>query len=429
MVKIAHHIKDGVEAVGDKVHVAIGGSQSDDNGNFVDALQAPSRSRLGNLPPLPWLSADAHLFQGEFGAADFGVSASVNSNAAAIIAPASPPGGSVESLLQASSFPSTAIAPPLSVAATARRPTHRMRHSVDAPVLVLKDTNALSRRDSSPDASSLDLGPSPGRVALRRDSARCGQGSATYVPRRCSPDDGGIGGDGHSLVPIPFPRVVSGAPPSSPLNTPSLSQSPSFDPVERATSNNRGASLTSLVTSFPRRGCPPPERFQSEVDGASSRRRPRFDSMVNLGVASGEQANARNLMARDATEGSVSQQTLVVREEGRHQRTFDVVHCDLKAANILTTTTENREIKVVTGTPNWMAPEVIELKGASPKSDIWSIGCTVIELLTGRPLYGDIGNAMTVMFRIVEDESPPTPERFSSPLVAFLKECFHEGSS
>ncbi|KAH9166812.1 hypothetical protein EDB89DRAFT_2001373 [Lactarius sanguifluus] len=84
-----------------------------------------------------------------------------------------------------------------------------------------------------------------------------------------------------------------------------------------------------------------------------------------------------------------------------------------------------REIKDVTGTPNWMAPEFIELKGASPKSDIWSLGCTVIELLTVRPPYGDIGNAMTVMFRIVKDESPPTPERLSSPLVAFLKGCFH----
>jgi serine/threonine protein kinase len=138
------------------------------------------------------------------------------------------------------------------------------------------------------------------------------------------------------------------------------------------------------------------------------------------------------------------------------------VHCDLKAANILTTKTGNvklsdfgvslnlrameREIKDVAGTPNWMAPEVIELKGASTKSDIWSLGCTVIELLTGRPPYGDIGNAMTgdwtsayhvypqslirkkrtVMFRIVEDESPPIPERFSGPLVGFLKECFHK---
>ena len=47
------------------------------------------------------------------------------------------------------------------------------------------------------------------------------------------------------------------------------------------------------------------------------------------------------------------------------------------------------------GTIFWMAPEVIELKGASTKSDIWSLGCTVIELLTGRPPYGEIANSMS----------------------------------
>jgi serine/threonine protein kinase len=31
-----------------------------------------------------------------------------------------------------------------------------------------------------------------------------------------------------------------------------------------------------------------------------------------------------------------------------------------------------------------------------------------------------------VMFRIVEDDCPPIPERFSEPLSAFLKECFHK---
>lgn len=98
--------------------------------------------------------------------------------------------------------------------------------------------------------------------------------------------------------------------------------------------------------------------------------------------------------------------------EGLHYlHASDVVHCDLKAANILTTKNGNvklsdfgvslnlrameREIKDVAGTPNWMAPEVIELKGASTKSDIWSLGCTVVELLTGRPPYADIANSMT----------------------------------
>ncbi|CEH17056.1 related to ser thr protein kinase [Ceraceosorus bombacis] len=86
-----------------------------------------------------------------------------------------------------------------------------------------------------------------------------------------------------------------------------------------------------------------------------------------------------------------------------------VVHCDLKAANILTTKNGNvklsdfgvslnlkavEAIKNVKndaiGTPNWMAPEVIELKGASTSADIWSLGCTIIELLTGKPPYGDM---------------------------------------
>ncbi|KAF7308545.1 Cell division control protein [Mycena chlorophos] len=129
--------------------------------------------------------------------------------------------------------------------------------------------------------------------------------------------------------------------------------------------------------------------------------------------------------------------------EGLHYlHSSDVVHCDLKAANILTTKNGNvklsdfgvslnlrameREIKDVAGTPNWMAPEVIELKGASPKSDIWSLACTVVELLTGRPPYAEIANSMSVMFRIVEDDMPPLPESCSPSLEDFLKQCFNK---
>ncbi|CAE6452233.1 unnamed protein product [Rhizoctonia solani] len=128
--------------------------------------------------------------------------------------------------------------------------------------------------------------------------------------------------------------------------------------------------------------------------------------------------------------------------EGLHYlHQCSVVHCDLKAANILTTKNGNvklsdfgvslnlhamEKVNEVAGTPNWMAPEVIELKGASTKSDIWSLGCVIIELLTGRPPYGDIPNGLTVMFRIVEDERPPIPEGFSPMLRNFLELCFNK---
>jgi hypothetical protein len=44
--------------------------------------------------------------------------------------------------------------------------------------------------------------------------------------------------------------------------------------------------------------------------------------MVNLGVASGENASASDLMGRNATEGSASRKTLVIREEGKSRRTL-----------------------------------------------------------------------------------------------------------
>ncbi|GFH27050.1 protein kinase domain-containing protein, partial [Haematococcus lacustris] len=39
----------------------------------------------------------------------------------------------------------------------------------------------------------------------------------------------------------------------------------------------------------------------------------------------------------------------------------------------------------VVGTPYWMAPEVIEMTQVTPASDIWSVGCLIVELRTGSP--------------------------------------------
>lgn len=72
-----------------------------------------------------------------------------------------------------------------------------------------------------------------------------------------------------------------------------------------------------------------------------------------------------------------------------------------------------------------MAPEVIELKGATTKSDIWSLGCTLVELVTGKPPYGDL-LAMSAMFRIVEDDYPPLPPNISKDMQDFLLCCFQK---
>ncbi|EDU46906.1 serine/threonine-protein kinase 3 [Pyrenophora tritici-repentis Pt-1C-BFP] len=116
-----------------------------------------------------------------------------------------------------------------------------------------------------------------------------------------------------------------------------------------------------------------------------------------------------------------------------------VIHRDIKGANILTTKEglvkladfgvatkqSGLDQSSVVGTPYWMAPEVIELSGATTSSDIWSLGCTVIELIEGKPPYHKL-QPMQALFRIVNDEHPPIPGSASPLLREFLMECFQK---
>lgn len=71
-----------------------------------------------------------------------------------------------------------------------------------------------------------------------------------------------------------------------------------------------------------------------------------------------------------------------------------------------------------------MAPEVINEKSeVTSACDIWSLGCTVIELITGKPPYFEL-NPFTAMIKIVYEDSPPLPEDISDDMVDFLKKCF-----
>ena len=47
------------------------------------------------------------------------------------------------------------------------------------------------------------------------------------------------------------------------------------------------------------------------------------------------------------------------------------------------------------------APQVIEMTSVSSASDIWSVGCLAIELLTGSPPYSEL-QPMSALFRVVQ---------------------------
>uniref|UniRef100_A0A673KQ63 Mitogen-activated protein kinase kinase kinase 19 n=1 Tax=Sinocyclocheilus rhinocerous TaxID=307959 RepID=A0A673KQ63_9TELE len=69
----------------------------------------------------------------------------------------------------------------------------------------------------------------------------------------------------------------------------------------------------------------------------------------------------------------------------------------------------------VHGTPYWMAPEVISETGHGRKSDIWSIGCTVFEMATGKPPLAHM-NKMAALFYIGAQKGlmPSLSDDFSS---------------
>ena len=78
--------------------------------------------------------------------------------------------------------------------------------------------------------------------------------------------------------------------------------------------------------------------------------------------------------------------------------------------------------------PFAVAPEIISLQGASKASDIWSLGCTIVELLEGKPPWSELDSNMAVLFKIVEEEWP-IPEHYSDELQKFLRLCFQKDPS
>ncbi|GBG83157.1 hypothetical protein CBR_g36773 [Chara braunii] len=77
------------------------------------------------------------------------------------------------------------------------------------------------------------------------------------------------------------------------------------------------------------------------------------------------------------------------------------------------------------GTVQWMAPEVASQSGTlSAACDIWSLGCTVIEMATSRAPWSDVGDTMSTLFRIAcTNDVPAFPPHVSLEAKDFLSKC------
>eukprot|EP01087_Luapelamoeba_hula_P021474 TRINITY_DN7518_c0_g2_i1.p1 TRINITY_DN7518_c0_g2~~TRINITY_DN7518_c0_g2_i1.p1 ORF type:complete len:768 (-),score=107.22 TRINITY_DN7518_c0_g2_i1:250-2553(-) len=124
-----------------------------------------------------------------------------------------------------------------------------------------------------------------------------------------------------------------------------------------------------------------------------------------------------------------------------HKKGF--AHRDIKGANILVTNdgipklcdfgcskklkdivSYGQGCQTVTGTPYWMAPEVIKGKNYGRKADVWSLGAVVVEMATGFPPWSDLP-PVAALFKIGSEDTPaPIPDLLSDQGKDFLLLCF-----
>lgn len=106
---------------------------------------------------------------------------------------------------------------------------------------------------------------------------------------------------------------------------------------------------------------------------------------------------------------------------------------DFGAAKVIAKNSTKRaatRLNSMTGTPMYMSPEVITGNSTSRYGavDVWSLGCCVMEMATGRRPWANLDNEWAIMYHIAAGHLPqfPSKDQLSDAGLKFLVKCLQQ---
>ncbi|KAE8680229.1 myb-like protein A-like [Hibiscus syriacus] len=116
-----------------------------------------------------------------------------------------------------------------------------------------------------------------------------------------------------------------------------------------------------------------------------------------------------------------------------------VAHCDIKSQNILIGKEGAKiadlgcaklmrkdcfDTTMISGTPAFMAPEVARGEEQGFEADIWALGCTIIEMISGNSPWPELKDPVSALYKIgFSGEVPEIPRWLSEEGKDFLGKC------